>query len=523
MTTATAHRGDSSRHRENTLAAIRSAAECGATTVEVDVRVTRDGEVVLLHDETLDRLWGLDARIADVDAAVVRELGGGDLRIPLLSEALELLAGTDVELVIDMASPDPAAAAHAVVAAAPRAPRVAWCGHLEGMRVIRALDADAVIWLPWADAVPPTADDLAELRPTVVNMPHLLVGRALVEAVHAQGARVSAWTVDAPEQMAWLASVGVDAVTTNRLPLLLEVLARGAAGAAEAVSPAVERIRARAVARDLAAWAVDRVRSHEVGEVATKANPADHVTEIDRAVERDVRAVIGAQFPHHVLVGEEYGGEAVPGRPCWYLDPVDGTANLANGVPWTSFSLALVVDGAPVVGVVADPWRGTIVEAAAGEGAWCDGRRLDLAATPHGVAPDADPLRGRLVSTELAGHAPWPGMLPLLASLAGRFCTMRVMGSGTLTVAGIALGHGAGAVIGSFGPVDHLAATLIVREAGGVVLDADGDDTLFPATGGVLAARDRTTAEALHALWRAGIAEAAATAAPVPSAAAPSA
>ncbi|MFT2693241.1 inositol monophosphatase family protein [Clavibacter zhangzhiyongii] len=507
MTAATAHRGDSSRHRENTLAALRSAAEAGAAVVEVDVRITRDDEAVLLHDATLERLWGADARVADLDLAEVRGLGGGATRIPLLAEALELLAGTDVELVIDMASGDPAAAAHAVVAAAPRAPRVAWCGHVDGMRTIRALDPHAVIWLPWADAVPPTAADLAELRPAVVNLPHLLVGPALVAAVHALGARVAAWTVDEPAQMAWLASIGVDAITTNELPLLLDVLARRAADAsaadAAAVDPAAERRRARSVARDLAGWSVHRVRSHAVGDVATKANPADHVTEIDRAVERDVRAVIGAQFPHHVLVGEEYGGEAVPGRPCWYLDPVDGTANLANGVPWTSFSLALVVDGAPVVGVVADPWRGTLVEAAHGEGAWSDGRRLDLAATPHGVvAPAADPLRGRMVSTELAGHAPWPGMLPLLGALAERYCTLRIMGSGTLTVAGIALGHGAGAVIGQFGPVDHLAATLIVREAGGVVLDADGDDALFPASGGVLAARDRRTAEALHALWR---------------------
>ncbi len=519
MTAATAHRGDSSRHRENTLAAIRSAADAGARTVEVDVHVTRDGQVVLVHDDTLERLWGVDARVAGLDLADVRALGGGDLRIPLLADALELLAGTDVELVIDMASGDPAAAAHAVVQAAPRTPRVAWCGHLDGMRLIRELDPAAVIWLPWADPQPPTADDLAELRPAVVNMPHLVVGRALVDAVHALGARVAAWTVDEPAQMEWLASIGVDAITTNELATLLDVLARReadpAAADARATAPAAERTRARAAARDLAARAVHHVRSHEVGAVTTKANPEDHVTEIDRAVERDVRAVVGAQFPHHVLVGEEYGGEAVPGRPCWYLDPVDGTANLANGVPWTSFSLALVVDGEPVVGVVADPWRGTVVEAAAGEGAWSAGARLDLRATPGGVhAPDADPLRGRMVSTELAGHAPWPGMLPLLDALAARWCTLRIMGSGTLTVAGVALGHGAGAVIGAFGPVDHLAATLIVREAGGVVLDADGEDTLFPASGGVLAARDRPTALALHALWRAGIVEATSAARP---------
>ncbi len=151
MTAATAHRGDSSRHRENTLAAIRSAADAGARTVEVDVHVTRDGQVVLVHDDTLERLWGVDARVAGLDLADVRALGGGDLRIPLLADALELLAGTDVELVIDLASGDPAAAAHAVVQAAPRTPRVAWCGHLDGMRLIRELDPAAVIWLPCAD------------------------------------------------------------------------------------------------------------------------------------------------------------------------------------------------------------------------------------------------------------------------------------------------------------------------------------------------------------------------------------
>ncbi|WP_316317165.1 glycerophosphodiester phosphodiesterase, partial [Clavibacter michiganensis] len=86
------------------LAAIRSAADAGARTVEVDVHVTRDGQVVLVHDDTLERLWGVDARVAGLDLADVRALGGGDLRIPLLADALELLAGTDVELVIDMAS-----------------------------------------------------------------------------------------------------------------------------------------------------------------------------------------------------------------------------------------------------------------------------------------------------------------------------------------------------------------------------------------------------------------------------------
>ncbi len=389
-------------------------------------------------------------------------------------------------------------------------PRVAWCGLLEAMRVIRALDAHAEIWMPWARATAPGVDDLAGLAPAVVNLPHLVVGPALVDAVHALGARVSCWTVDDAVQARHLERIGVDSITTNRLQELRDALAPEAPGSTTSAAPALadtpaasERHRARLVASALASWAADHVRSHAVGAVDTKKNPADHVTEIDRAIELGVREVIGAQFPEHSFVGEEFGGSA-SGGPCWYLDPVDGTANLANGVPWTSFSLALVVDGAPVVGVVADPWRGLVVEAAAGEGTWVAGRRITLPGSDWD--PAVDPLRGAIVSTELAGHRPWHGMTELVDALADRFCTTRIMGSGTLTLAGVALGHGVGAVIGSFGPVDHLAAALIVREAGGVVLDESGRDSLFPAWGGILAARDRRTAEALFALWRNGVA-----------------
>lgn len=506
MTAVVAHRGDSSVHRENTLEAIRSAIAAGAETIEIDVRLTGDGEVVLLHDATLQRLWGVDAHVANLTLAEVERLGGGELRIPLLRDVLHLMHDAKPLLLIDMDSPEPAVAAHRVVATCGSEARVAWCGHIDAMRTIRRRDAAAEIWMPWAESTAPSALDLAELRPTFVNLPHVYVGRELVAAIHSLGVKVSCWTVDDAEQMAWLMSIGVDSITSNRLALLLCLRNNDAAATVQMLP------RARLISRELATWAVEYVRKHHVTSVATKANPADHVTEIDLAIERVVRSVIGAQFPDHCFVGEEFGGEAQADRPCWYLDPVDGTANLANGMPWTSFSLALVVNGAPVVGVVADPWRGVVVEAEAGGGAWSDGIRLcldkpdaeALSAPTFGPAPD--PLRGAMVSTELAAHAAWPGMLPMLDALSQRYCTMRIMGSGTLTVAGIALGHGIGAVIGRFGPVDHLAAVLIVREAGGVVLDENGDETLFPASGGVLAAANRQTAEQLHALWREAVA-----------------
>ena len=62
--TAVAHRGDPYRVRENTLPSLRSALDRGADAVEIDVRLTRDGVPVLLHDATLERLWGHDRPLA---------------------------------------------------------------------------------------------------------------------------------------------------------------------------------------------------------------------------------------------------------------------------------------------------------------------------------------------------------------------------------------------------------------------------------------------------------------------------
>lgn len=255
---------------------------------------------------------------------------------------------------------------------------------------------------------------------------------------------------------------------------------------------AEELTAAHTVALDLGAWASAETRAHRVVDVTTKAHPADLVTELDRAIERRVRAVVAERFPEHAFVGEEYGGSAVAGRPTWYLDPVDGTTNLANGVPWTSFSLALAIDDRPLLGVVADPWRNIVFDAHTGGGARQNGEPLHVG--------DAATLRGGVVGTELAGHEAWPGMLEFSRALTERFCTLRVMGSGTLTLLGPAAGRGSAAVVHRFSPIDHLAAVLIADEAGAVVLDEEGRRSLFPRAGGVLVAAPCVADEAF-AVW----------------------
>ncbi len=92
---AIAHRGEPVGHRENTLPAFAAAAALGADMVEIDLRRTRDGAIVVLHDQTLERLWGLEASVGDVDLAEVLALGEGDVRIPTLTDVLAAVAATD--------------------------------------------------------------------------------------------------------------------------------------------------------------------------------------------------------------------------------------------------------------------------------------------------------------------------------------------------------------------------------------------------------------------------------------------
>lgn len=199
--------------RENTLAAVLAAVDAGVGWVEIDVRVTADGIVVLLHDDTLERLWGDPRAIARVPLEQARALGRGERRIPVLADVLDALHGLGVTLLIDMDDADVARPAHDVVAAAGADVAIAWCGAPAAMARIRDRDADAAIWTAWYSADPPGRADLDGV--TVLNMQHTLVGPAMVRAVHDHGAEIAIWTLDDGDRAVELAALGVDSITTN--------------------------------------------------------------------------------------------------------------------------------------------------------------------------------------------------------------------------------------------------------------------------------------------------------------------
>ncbi|NYV74806.1 glycerophosphodiester phosphodiesterase [Streptomyces sp. UH6] len=221
--TAVAHRGDPYRHRENTLPSLRSALERGADAVEVDVRLTRDGVPVLLHDHTLERLWGHDRPVSSLTAAGLRDLTGGG--VPLLARALEVTAGHRVLLDLPGAVGTPGALRRVLetVRETGAQDRVYWSGSASTLLALRAAAPSAELALTWTTSVPPRAGLLAAVRPRWLNYRFGLVTGELVRRLHSEGYLVSAWTADTRRSMRRLAAAGVDSVTTNRIDVLAAV------------------------------------------------------------------------------------------------------------------------------------------------------------------------------------------------------------------------------------------------------------------------------------------------------------
>ncbi|NJE06033.1 glycerophosphodiester phosphodiesterase [Thermococcus sp. M36] len=110
------HRGYMSRYPENSILAFRKAIEAGADGIELDVWLTRDGEVIVMHDETIDRTSDMNGRQKDMTLEELKraDIGMGE-RIPTLKEAFEAIPG-DTLINIELKDPDTAGEVAKIVA-----------------------------------------------------------------------------------------------------------------------------------------------------------------------------------------------------------------------------------------------------------------------------------------------------------------------------------------------------------------------------------------------------------------------
>jgi glycerophosphoryl diester phosphodiesterase len=220
---AIAHRGDPIADRENTPAAFAAAVAAGADMIELDVRCTLDGEAVVVHDATLDRIWGVAKRVLDLRADDVRALG-----IPDLAQALQAIPES-VQVMVDYEERGVAEPALAAVRAAGALERCLFSGDCyDGHRAIRDAAPEARIACTWTSDEPVADALLDELRAEYWNPSGHVLARnpGQIERMHARGTLVSVWTIDRREDMQLFLDLGVDAVITNHVAALVELLER---------------------------------------------------------------------------------------------------------------------------------------------------------------------------------------------------------------------------------------------------------------------------------------------------------
>jgi myo-inositol-1(or 4)-monophosphatase len=200
-----------------------------------------------------------------------------------------------------------------------------------------------------------------------------------------------------------------------------------------------------------------------------KKSAIDLVTEVDVAVERMFRELIGQRFPDHAILGEEFGGSAVvPEGPCWVFDPIDGTTNFAHGLPIFCASLALEIDGIADVAAVYDPNRRELFTAERGAGAFVNGVPLRTSGAARLI--DAMLVTGFPYDV----HARVDEIVGLFGAFVGRARAVRRLGSAAIDLCWVAAGRMDGFWESDLQPWDLAGGALIVAEAGGRVTDTAG-------------------------------------------------
>ena len=196
---------------------------------------------------------------------------------------------------------------------------------------------------------------------------------------------------------------------------------------------------------------------------------ADIVTDIDVAAESAILEILTSAFPDFGILAEESRPVAGSSPYLWVVDPLDGTRNYAQSIPHFCTIVALAKDEEIVAGVVYDPVREETFTAALGQGAFLNGNPISVTETTE--------LSRSLLSCDLGYVDEKAGLaLDMLRSLWPGMYSVRLMGSAGLGVAYAAAGRVDLFFHHSLSPWDIAAGLIIAREAGGRIVDRQGND-----------------------------------------------
>lgn len=199
----------------------------------------------------------------------------------------------------------------------------------------------------------------------------------------------------------------------------------------------------------------------------------DLVTQYDVAVENLLKESIAQILPEYTIIGEESADEHERADKAVYIDPIDGTTNFVHKIPFCAISVGVWEDGKPVAALVYNPVLNELFAAAAGEGAFCNAKRIAVSRT-------AD-LQQSLLATgfpytkvEMGRDFRW--VVKTMENLLPHTQDIRRFGAASIDLCYVANGILDGFYECNLKPWDVAAGILIIEEAGGKVTDHRGED-----------------------------------------------
>ena len=210
----------------------------------------------------------------------------------------------------------------------------------------------------------------------------------------------------------------------------------------------------------------------------------DFVSEVDHAAEETIIGVLREAYPAHGFLAEESGAENAEAEFVWVIDPLDGTTNFLHGFPQYCVSIGLLHKGVPNQAVVFDPNRNELFTASRGVGAYLNDRRIRVSK----IDKVEDALMGTGFPFKEVGHL--DDYLRMFRNVTLTCSGVRRPGAAALDLAWVAAGRIDGFWEIGLSPWDIAAGALLVREAGGLIGDLDGEDK-FLESGRVVASNSK--------------------------------
>ena len=203
------HRGAKALAAENTLEGFRAAARCRADWVEVDVRLTCDGGLVLMHDETVDRTTNGKGLVEELSLEEIKALDVDGQRVPTLAEAFAAARELSLGLVVEMKEEGLEELVAEVLKGSNSMVTSFYHSSLREIKELSDLRTGIII-----SSLPVKPVQLALWAKADAIFPKRVNPRLFKEA-HRQGLKVYPWTVNGKEEASWLLRLGADGLVTD--------------------------------------------------------------------------------------------------------------------------------------------------------------------------------------------------------------------------------------------------------------------------------------------------------------------